>query len=142
MLNTRINSPIAGVVAKKSMMQGDVVQPGQTIYTINDLDRVWVTANFEETKIGRIELGAPVEVDVDAFKGRTFTGKVELIGAGIVAPPFSIGDFTKTTQRVPVRISIDNGQSFIPGLSVEVKVRTKPLFTLPFGLEGVRWLRP
>ena len=51
LLNTRISSPMAGVVAKKYMMQGDVVQPGQTIYTINDLDRVWVTANFEETKI-------------------------------------------------------------------------------------------
>ncbi|MGO9412660.1 MAG: HlyD family secretion protein [Spirochaetia bacterium] len=140
-LNTRISSPMAGVVAKKYMMQGDVVQPGQTIYTINDLDRVWVTANFEETKTGRIELGAPVEVTVDAFKG-TLTGKVALIGAGIVAPPFSIGDFTKTTQRVPVRITLDNGQSFIPGLSAEVKVRTKALFKLPFGLEGVRWLRP
>ena len=59
-------------------MPGDVVQPGQTIYTINDLDRLWVTANFEETKIGRIEIGAPVEVTVDAFGGRTFSGRVEL----------------------------------------------------------------
>jgi membrane fusion protein, multidrug efflux system len=131
LLNTKISAPIAGVVAKKSMMQGDVVQPGQTIYSINNLDQVWVIANFEETKIGRIELGAPVEVTVDAFKGRTFAGKVDLIGAGIVAPAFSIGDFTKTTQRVPVRISIDKGQAaLIPGMSVEVKVKTKALFRL------------
>jgi membrane fusion protein (multidrug efflux system) len=131
LLNTKISAPIAGVVAKKSMMQGDVVQPGQTIYAINDLDQVWVVANFEETKIGRIELGAPVEVTVDAVKGRTFAGKVELIGAGIVAPAFSIGDFTKTTQRVPVRISIDKDQAgLIPGMSVEVKVKTKSLFGL------------
>jgi membrane fusion protein (multidrug efflux system) len=135
LLNTKISSPMAGVVAKKNLMPGDVVQPGQTIYTINDLDQVWVTANFEETKIGRIELGAPVEVTVDAFSG-TFMGKVVLIGAGIVAPPFSIGDFTKTTQRVPVRILLDKGQAgLIPGLSVEVKVRTKPLFKLPSALE-------
>ena len=140
LLNTRIISPIAGVVAKKSMMQGDVVQPGQTIYTVNDLDRVWVTANFEETKIGRIRVGAPVEVSVDAYKSRSFAGTVELIGAGTLAPPFSIGDFTKTTQRVPVRISVDKGTpplekgaALIPGMSVEVKVKTAPLFKLPFG---------
>jgi membrane fusion protein, multidrug efflux system len=137
LLNTRILSPIAGTVVKKSMMQGDVVQPGQSIYTINDLDRVWVTANFEETKIARIELGAPVEVTVDAYKGRTFAGKVALVSAGIVAPAFSIGDFTKTTQRVPVRIALDSGGArLIPGMSVEVKVRTRPLFKLPFGIKA------
>jgi membrane fusion protein, multidrug efflux system len=136
LLNMKIGAPITGVVAKKNMMQGDVVQPGQTIYAINDLDQVWVTANFEETKIGRIELGAPVEVTVDAYKGKVFTGKVALIGAGIIAPAFSIGDFTKTTQRVPVRITIDKGQTpLIPGMSVEVKVKTRALFKLPFGLK-------
>jgi membrane fusion protein, multidrug efflux system len=136
LFNMKIASPIGGIVAKKSMMQGDVVQPGQAIYAINDLDQIWVTANFEETKIGRIELGAPVEVTVDAFKGRTFSGKVSLIGAGILAPAFSIGDFTKTTQRVPVRISLDKGQAtLIPGMSVEVKVKTRALFKLPFGLK-------
>jgi len=133
LLNTRISSPITGVVAKKSMMQGDVVQPGQTIYTINDLDKVWVTANFEETKIGRIELGAPVLVTVDAYGGRAFTGKVALIGAGIVPPAFSIGDFTKTTQRVPIRILLDKTEArLLPGMSVEVKVKTPALFKLPF----------
>lgn len=132
LLNTRITSPISGVVAKRSLMQGDIVQPGQTIFTINDLDSIWVTANFEETKIARIAIGAPVLINVDAFGGRTYAGKVDLIGAGILTPPFSIGDFTKTTQRVPVRISLDKGQSsLIPGLSVEVKVKTKPLFQLP-----------
>jgi membrane fusion protein, multidrug efflux system len=138
LLNARLSAPISGVVAKKSMMQGDVVQPGQAIYSVNNLDSVWVTANFEETKIGRIELGAPVDVTVDAFNGRVFSGKVVLIGAGIVAPAFSIGDFTKTTQRVPVRISVDKGgAALIPGMSVEVKVRTKALFKLPFGLSSL-----
>ena len=79
----------------------------------------------------------PVEISVDAYKGKLFSGKVALIGAGIVAPAFSIGDFTKTTQRVPVRISLDEGQAgLIPGMSVEVKVRTQALFQLPFGLKS------
>ena len=131
--NTKIISPLAGSVAKKSMMQGDVVQPGQTIYSINALDRIWVTANFEETKIGRIEQGAPVDLSVDAFPGRAFRGKVALIGAGIVPPAFTIGDFTKTTQRVPVRINLeDAGPGLLPGMSVEVKVKALPLVKLPF----------
>lgn len=60
LLNTRITAPISGTIAKQSLMQGDVVQPGQTIFTVNDLANIWVTANYEETKIGKIRVGAPV----------------------------------------------------------------------------------
>ncbi len=128
LLNTRISAPISGVVAKKFFMQGDVVQPGQTIVSVSDLDNVWVTANFEETKIGRIRVDAPVEIAVDAFRDRQFRGRVAMIGAAIVAPPFSIGEFTKTTQRVPVKIVFDaipGSVTLLPGMSVEVKVRTQ-----------------
>ena len=126
LLNTRITAPISGTIAKQSLMQGDVVQPGQTIFTVNDLTNIWVTANFEETKIGRIRVGAPVKINVDAYGGRPFTGKVSLIGSGIVAPPFSIGEFTKTTQRVPIKILFDavpESVILLPGMSVEVKIR-------------------
>jgi membrane fusion protein (multidrug efflux system) len=125
-LNTRLTAPISGVVATKALMPGDVVQPGQTIYSINDLSNMWVTANFEETKISRIRLGAPVLITVDAYSAHAFTGKVSLIGAGILAPPFSIGDFTKTTQRVPIKILFDTrpeSMVLLPGMSVEVKVK-------------------
>jgi membrane fusion protein (multidrug efflux system) len=89
---------------------------------------VWVTANFEETKISRIRVGAQVEITVDAFGGRVFTGKVALIGAGILTPPFSIGDFTKTTQRIPVKIVFSpapESLALLPGMSAEVKVRIR-----------------
>jgi membrane fusion protein, multidrug efflux system len=125
-LNTRLTAPISGVVATKSLMPGDVVQPGQTIYSVNDLSNMWVTANFEETKISRIHLGAPVLITVDAYNTYAFTGKVSLIGAGIVAPPFSIGDFTKTTQRIPIKITFDKRPEslvLLPGMSVEVKIK-------------------
>jgi membrane fusion protein (multidrug efflux system) len=126
LLNTRITAPIAGTIARQSLMQGDVVQPGQTIFTVNDLTNVWVTANYEETKIGRIKVGAPVQITVDAYGAHPFLGRVSLIGSGIVAPPFSIGDFTKTTQRVPVKILFDavpENATLLPGMSVEVKVK-------------------
>jgi membrane fusion protein (multidrug efflux system) len=127
-LNTRITAPISGTIAKQSLMRGDVVQPGQTIFTVNDLANVWVTANYEETKIGKIRIGAPVQIRVDAYGARPFTGRVSLLGSGIVAPPFSIGDFTKTTQRVPVKIlfdSIPESTVLLPGMSVEVKISVK-----------------
>jgi RND family efflux transporter MFP subunit len=127
LLNVRISTPIGGTVEKISLNPGDLVQPGQTILSINDLESVWVTANFEETKIGRIRSGAPVQITVDAYPGRVFEGTVDMIRAGIVPSAFQIGEFTKTTQRVPVRIgfgSLQGNEVFLPGMSVEVKVRT------------------
>ncbi|MCX7024628.1 MAG: efflux RND transporter periplasmic adaptor subunit [Spirochaetes bacterium] len=140
LLNTRIAVPLAGTVQKEVFMRGDVVQPGQTIISVNNLDGVWVNANFEETKIGRITVGAKVLVTVDALGGKSLEGVVAMIGAGIVAPAFSIGDFTKTTQRIPVKIrfvSPVGGFALLPGMSVEVKVRTQA--KLPASLETLHF---
>ncbi len=126
--NTKIMAPISGVIAKKLFMPGDIVQAGQSIYLINDLDFLWVTANFEETKVSHIRLGAEAEIYIDAYPGRPFKGRVTRIAAGIVSPPFSIGEFTKTTQRVPVRIEFDKipeSLIILPGMSVEVKIKVK-----------------
>jgi len=127
LLNARIASPIDGTVEKISLYPGDLAQPGQAILSVNNLTSVWVTANIEETKIGRIRAGAPVRITVDAYPGRLFDGTVETIRAGIVPAAFQIGEFTKTTQRVPVRIgfrSLQGDEVLVPGMSVVVKVRT------------------
>lgn len=134
--NTRIQAPSPGVVAKKWVMPGDVVQPAQPIYTIYNLRDVWITANFEETKIRKIALGDSVSISVDAYPGRKFAGKVILFGAAaasqfsLIPPNNASGNFTKVTQRVPVRISLDSlpaahnsGSSLLPGMSVTVKIR-------------------
>jgi membrane fusion protein (multidrug efflux system) len=134
--NTRIQAPSPGVVAKKWVMPGDVVQPAQPIYTIYNLRDVWITANFEETKIRKIALGDSVSISVDAYPGRKFAGKVILFGAAaasqfsLIPPNNASGNFTKVTQRVPVRISLDSlpaahssGPSLLPGMSVTVKIR-------------------
>ena len=127
LLNVKITTPIDGTVEKVTLNAGDLAQPGQAILSVNNLEAVWVIANFEETKIGRIQLGAPVKITVDAYGGRIFEGKVDMIRAGIVPSAFQIGDFTKTTQRVPVKISFRSSLdtvTLLPGMSVEVKVRT------------------
>jgi membrane fusion protein (multidrug efflux system) len=126
LLNTKIAAPIPGVISKRTLNPGDVAQPGQTICTVNNLASVWVTANIEETKIGKIKVDAPVEISVDAYPDMKFEGRVARISSGIVPPPFSIGEFTKTTQRIPVKIlfvKLPENLTLLPGMSVVVKVR-------------------
>jgi membrane fusion protein (multidrug efflux system) len=135
---TIINSPTDGVVAKRWSVVGDVVQPAESIYTLYDLSKLWISANFKETQIRDLAIGDPADITVDAFPGHTFGGKVESVGAATAAE-FALmgrdnasGNFTKVTQRVQVRISIDNlpalekspATRLIPGMSAEVRVRT------------------
>jgi membrane fusion protein, multidrug efflux system len=135
--NTRIVAPKTGIVARKWVVVGDIVQAGQPIYTVYDLSDIWITANFEETKLASIRLGEPVEISVDAFPGRRFSGRVELIGAAaasqfsLIPPNNASGNFTKVTQRVPVRISVSSAapgadpdaRALLPGMSVVVRLR-------------------
>ncbi len=136
--NTVVNAPMDGVVAKRWILTGDVVQAGQPVFTIYDLKNIWVTANLEETKLGNLRIGDPVEIDVDAYPGTKFSGKVFQIGAytasefSLIPPNNASGNFTKVTQRVPVKISIDDPSStpqsdpvLRPGMSVEVSVKIK-----------------
>ncbi|MCX6170302.1 MAG: HlyD family secretion protein [Ignavibacteriales bacterium] len=133
--NTIIKSPMEGVVAKRWVLTGDVVQPGQPIFTIYDLKNLWITANLEETKLTHIRVGEPVEIDVDAYPDVKFYGKVIDIGNytasefSLIPPNNASGNFTKVTQRVPVKISIDianeNKTVLRPGMSVEVSVKVK-----------------
>ncbi|MCL4512186.1 MAG: HlyD family secretion protein [Bacteroidetes bacterium] len=136
--NTVISAPMDGVVAKRWVLTGDVVQPGQPVFTIYDLKNIWVTANLEETKLGHIHLNDPVQISVDSYPGVNFFGRVFEIGTytasefSLIPPNNASGNFTKVTQRVPIKISIDDptmsgGQKpFLrPGMSVEVSVKVK-----------------
>ncbi len=135
--NTTIISPMDGVVAKRWVLTGDVVQAGQPIFTIYDLKNIWVTANLEETKISHIKIGDPVEINVDSYPGIKFYGKLYEIGNytasefSLIPPNNASGNFTKVTQRVPVKISIEDSTAINqdpvlrPGMSVEVSVKVK-----------------
>ena len=138
--NTSISSPMDGVIGKRWVLKGDVIQPGQPIYTMFDLKNIWVTANLEETKLAAIHDGDDTEIFVDAYPDQNFTGKVFSIGSNtasefsLIPPSNASGNFTKVTQRVPIKISVEpidaNGQPdpvdnmrLLPGMSVEIKVR-------------------
>jgi membrane fusion protein, multidrug efflux system len=128
--STVILAPFSGVIAKRWVLTGDVVSAGQAIFSLFDKNHVWVTANYEETKLRKIKPGQNVAIVLDAFPGVTLQGKVLTIGRS-TASQFSLipagnasGNFTKVTQRVPIRLSIEPAASvlLLPGLSASVRI--------------------
>ena len=126
-----IVAPVTGVLSKRNVEPGQVVQPGQPLYSIVDLDDIWVTANFKETQLKGMRPGQKVTIKVDAY-GRSYNGTVESIGGAtgarfsVLPPENATGNFVKVVQRLPVRIRFDKGQDpehlLRPGMSVEPTV--------------------
>jgi membrane fusion protein (multidrug efflux system) len=108
--DTCIYAPCSGVVVKKPTNVGAALSPGQTIVTVTQGDRVWVSANFKETQLTHVRSGQPVEVEVDSFPGKIFAGTVASVnratGAAttVLPPDNATGNFTKVVQRIPVKI--------------------------------------
>ena len=110
---------------------GEVVKPGQPIAIVVDLANLWVEANLEETKIEQVRWGQAVDLAVDAYPGKKFKGKVVNIGAAassefaLIPENRSAGNFTKVTQRIPVKIEvIEPVRQLRPGMMVEVAIKT------------------
>lgn len=124
MQNLDIHAPISGTIVNLNAAEGEIVQPGQNIYQINDLSQFWVMANFDETDIQQIKPESIAQIMIDAYPKETFSGRVSQVRGGIVPPPFSIGEGTKTTQKIPVRVDFDPVPDLVvrPGMSVEVKI--------------------
>ncbi len=129
---TVIVSPIDGVVSQVIADPGENVRPGQPIAIVNDPQDVWVQANIEETHIGKVEIGQGVELDVDAYSQRKYEGKVIQIGAAtrsefaIIPAGSASAHFIKVTQRLPVKIAVDNRDGLLkPGMMVVVGIRIK-----------------
>jgi membrane fusion protein, multidrug efflux system len=124
--NTVIHSPIDGVVSRKRVELGEMVQRGQPILVVNDPRDVWVLTNVKETYIRDVHVGSPVDVWIDAYPSRIFQGTVESIGAAAISefalfPP--TGNFTKVEQRIPVRITVDSADGLLkPGMMVVVGI--------------------
>jgi membrane fusion protein, multidrug efflux system len=134
--NTRLYAPADGIIAKRWLLPGDVVQPSQSVFTLTMSKNLWVVAFLEETKISEIHPGQNVKLTIDAFPGVRFNGKIFLVGSS-TASVFSLipannasGNFTKVTQRIPVRISIESADNnkeissfnILSGMSVVVKI--------------------
>jgi membrane fusion protein (multidrug efflux system) len=124
-----IRSPIPAVVDRTFVLPGEYVASGQRILLLHNPDEVWVEANIKETQVGRLKIGQKVVVSVDAYPGERFVGRVARIGSATTArfallpTPNPSGNFTKITQRVPVKINmVEMPKPLTPGMMVEVEI--------------------
>jgi membrane fusion protein (multidrug efflux system) len=107
---TTITAPVSGIVAKKNVEVGQLVQAGQPLMAIVESSDTWVVANFKETQLTKMRVGQPVEVEVDAYPDRKFHARIESLSAAtgakfsLLPPDNATGNFTKVVQRVPVKI--------------------------------------
>jgi membrane fusion protein (multidrug efflux system) len=110
---TKIYAPVDGYVTKKSVQVGNQIQPGQPLMAVVALHDIWVTANYKETEMGDIRPGQRVNIKVDSYPGKTFTGRVDSIMAGtgvsfsLFPPENATGNYVKVVQRIPVKIVLD-----------------------------------
>ena len=124
-----ITSPAEGKVVMTFVRKGEHVAPGQRIAMFHDPNEIWVQANVRETDIGALKPGMKADIHVDAYPGKVFGGKVYSIGQAatnkfaLLPDPNPSGNFTKITQRLPVRIVLtEKDPALRPGMMVEVSI--------------------
>jgi membrane fusion protein (multidrug efflux system) len=128
---TEVRAPAAGIVSQVDRLHvGQMMVAGLPAVSIVSADRPWVEANFKETDLDRMRVGQRAELHFDAYPGLSVRGHVQSIGAG-TGSEFSVlpaqnatGNWVKVTQRVPVRIAIDErpSRAMIAGLSAHVRI--------------------
>ncbi|HEY6305563.1 MAG TPA: HlyD family secretion protein [Candidatus Angelobacter sp.] len=131
---TKIYAPVTGVLSQRNVQPGQVIQSGQPLFSIVNLDDIWVTANFKETQLKNMRPGQKATVKVDAY-GHTYNAAVESIGGAtgsrfsVLPPENATGNYVKVVQRLPVRIRFAPGEDpshlLRPGMSVEPTVLTR-----------------
>jgi membrane fusion protein, multidrug efflux system len=129
---TTIVAPVAGRVANLTAATGDYAEPGTALMAVVPR-HVWVTANFKETQLTDMRPGQPVDIEIDAYPGSVFHGRVDSIQAGsgtafsLLPPENATGNYVKVVQRVPVKIDFDTPPDVYlgPGMSVEPSVKVR-----------------
>lgn len=126
-----IRAPITGIVLKKQGNIGEVVTPGQPLAMLVNPDKLYISANIEETKLERVKPGETVEIVVDEYPHNILSGKVESIGQATAAtfsllPTSTGGNFTKVVQKIPVKIQISKTDVKLhPGTNAVIKIYVK-----------------
>jgi membrane fusion protein, multidrug efflux system len=133
--NTMVRTALGGKVGDRTVRVGQYMQPGTRMLTVVPVQSTYLVANFKETQVGRMRIGQPVDMHVDALPGHDLHGVIDSFSPGtgsqfaLLPPENATGNFTKIVQRVPVRIRIETGPEtrsvLLPGLSVTVDVDTR-----------------
>jgi membrane fusion protein (multidrug efflux system) len=131
---TTVRAPANGIVSKRSVEVGQVVQAGQPLSALVDIDNIYVTANFKETQLKDMKVGQSVSIKVDAYDNE-LKGHVDSIGGAtgarfsLLPPENATGNYVKVVQRIPVKIVFEPGQDpdkkLRPGMSVTPTVITR-----------------
>ncbi|UKT63574.1 HlyD family secretion protein [Pedobacter mucosus] len=131
---TDIKSPATGIVSKKNVQKGQLIQPGQSLFSVVNDGSIYVTANFKETQLENIKTGSKVQIEVDAYPEEKIQGEVynfsPITGAkgSLLPPDNATGNFVKVVQRIPVKIKIHPSKELLaklrPGMSVKASVST------------------
>ncbi|OIK15568.1 hypothetical protein BIV60_09090 [Bacillus sp. MUM 116] len=128
--NIPVSTPTSGTVVQNNVVKDSFVVAGTPLATTFDMSNLWVTANIDETAIDEINANQDVDIYIDAFPNTPLKGKVDSIGLS-TAGTFSIipannttGNYTKVTQEIPVKITIDDSKrlNLVPGMNVTVKI--------------------
>jgi len=130
---TVVTAPADGVVSKVNVQEGQYLQSGQSTFSIVQDNEIWVVANFKETQFGDLKVGQKVSIEIDAFPGREFEGKIASFSPAtgsrfaLLPPDNASGNFVKTVQRLPVRIEFLDPQNNMvkqlrAGMNVSVDV--------------------
>lgn len=126
-----LRAPIDGTIIKKQGTVGEILSIGQTVAMVIDPNKLYITANIEETKLGRIKQGQKVDISVDQFSGKKFTGRVKFVGQASnstfsLLPTSTSGTFTKVVQKIPVKIEFDKiGVNLLPGTNAVIKIHIR-----------------
>jgi membrane fusion protein (multidrug efflux system) len=132
--NTRVVAPMAGIIGNRSVQVGQLLRPGSVLAFLVPADDLFVEANFKETQIGQMQLGQPVEMQIDAYPERTFSGIVDSFAPAsgsefsLLPPENASGNFTKIVRRVPVKIAFRANEDLgklRPGLSATISVKVR-----------------
>ncbi|MFT5775227.1 HlyD family secretion protein [Hyphomonas sp.] len=128
----QIRSPIDGVVDETFFDAGERTLSGFRVALLHDPGKVWVSANIKETQVRYVKVGALAHIKVDSAPGANVTGRVSVIRdltvaeAALMPNPNATGVFTKITQRIPVRIELDPGDTHLrPGSMVRVAIERR-----------------
>jgi membrane fusion protein, multidrug efflux system len=131
---TTIKAPVNGIISKKTVEVGQVVQQGQPLMAVVPREGIWITANFKETQLAEMHPGQAATVSVDAYS-RSYNAHIDSFASAtgakfsLLPPENATGNYVKVVQRVPVKMVLDEGQDpdhqLRPGMSVVAKVKVK-----------------
>lgn len=126
-----VRAPITGTVIKKGGTIGEIWSPGQSLVTLIDTNKLYITSDIEETKLGKVRVGQNVDITIDQFASQKFTGKVKSVGEAAnstlsLLPASTSSTFTKVVQRIPVKIELSKFNSkILPGTNAVIKIHIK-----------------